>query len=97
MATRSRDLYLDLLERALTHTLYPEIDALEVPPEVASEWFSAIANSDDAALLFDPERTRREGRDWPRHAQTMVGVERLHSVRACIETVLDERRRQTDS
>jgi O-methyltransferase len=88
--TQLRDLYLDLLERALTHTLYAGADVVEPPEDVKREWWNALAGTKEAALIFDPERTRREGRDWPRFAQTMVGVERLHNVRACVETVLVE-------
>ncbi|RMH70233.1 MAG: macrocin O-methyltransferase [Actinomyces sp.] len=35
----------------------------------------------------DPAR-RREGRDWPPHAETMVGRLRLEQIRSCVEAVL---------
>lgn len=38
---------------------------------------------------FDPEK-RREGRDWPRSALTMIGERRLDNVRHCVETVLGD-------
>ena len=31
---------------------------------------------------------RRDGRDWPHFAHTMIGMERLHHLRACAETSL---------
>ena len=36
---------------------------------------------------FDAER-RQVGRDWPADAETMVGLERLANVRACLESVI---------
>lgn len=35
--------------------------------------------------------TREHGRDWPEHAHTMIGVHRLHHLRACAERVLRDR------
>jgi len=88
--SRVRDLYLDLLIGALTHTLYRDPDAIEVPAEIADELIGPVIEAGEAKLIFDPHRTRAEGRDWPRHGQTMIGVERLRNVRDCVEAVLDE-------
>jgi O-methyltransferase len=83
-----RDRYLDLLERALMHTLYEGVDALQPPPGASEFW--DVATDDEKRLALDPERTRREGRDWPAFGQTMVGAARLHSVRRCVETLVAE-------
>ena len=36
---------------------------------------------------FDPAQ-RAEGRDWPAHAHTMIGLKRLDSLQSCVEDVL---------
>lgn len=36
---------------------------------------------------FDPT-LRAEGRDWPAHAHTMIGLKRLDSLQSCVEDVL---------
>jgi Macrocin-O-methyltransferase (TylF) len=36
---------------------------------------------------FDPTQ-RAEGRDWPAHAHTMIGLKRLDSLQFCVEDVL---------
>jgi O-methyltransferase len=69
---RIRDRYLDLLIGALTHTIYAGVDLEETPDPIREE----------------PGRRRAEGRDVPRYAQTMVGLERLRNVRRCVETAL---------
>ena len=41
-------------------------------------------------LLYDDvdARTRREGRDWPLRAYTMIGLERLNNLQYCIQDVI---------
>jgi O-methyltransferase len=85
-----RDLYLELLIGSLTHTLYAGVDQIPVPAEGQREFFRAIVEAGEGALLFDPQQARAEGRDWPRYAQTMVGLERMRNVRGCVETALAE-------
>jgi O-methyltransferase len=40
-------------------------------------------------VKFDREK-RSLGRDWPTHADTMIGLKRLENVRYCVATVLTE-------
>jgi O-methyltransferase len=40
-------------------------------------------------VKFDREM-RSLGRDWPRHADTMIGLKRLENVRYCVETALND-------
>lgn len=41
--------------------------------------------------LEGPEAlSRKDGRDWPQFAHSMIGVERMHHLRACAEMALDE-------
>lgn len=85
-----RDIYLNLLIGSLTHTVYPGVDTIEVPEELQERLAPGIAESGEGWMLFRPELARAEGRDWPLYAQTMVGLERMRSVRRCVETVLTE-------
>lgn len=51
---------------------------------------------DDGTRFFGPEPAslaerhalRRDGRDWPRHAETMIGLTRLEQFQAAIESVV---------
>jgi O-methyltransferase len=42
-----------------------------------------------AMPLTDAE-TRRQGRDWPIYAQTMIGAKRLRNLRSCVQRVITE-------
>lgn len=90
-----RSLYLDLLERSLTHTLYAGADAVGFPPGGwARRRILALLRGRGiipVRVLPEQERVQREGRAWPLFAQTMVGLERLRNLRTCIETILEER------
>lgn len=72
-------LYLDLLEQTLTGVIIEDAGVL---PDVPSS--TAVAS-----LGYDRER-RRMGMDWPTHAHTMVGLERLKNLRQLVGRVLDE-------
>jgi O-methyltransferase len=88
-----RERYLDLLERAVTHSLYHPPDSGQAP-EFAREAFEReLARSGELERLAvgRTQRARAEGRDWPVYAPTMVGRERLRNVRRCTEAVLSER------
>jgi len=69
---RLRALYLDNMERMLCNSIYPD----------ASLQSLRAGDSDDAESL------RREGRDWPAVAHTMIGVRRIQQLRGCVEQVL---------
>jgi hypothetical protein len=66
-------MYLDLLKRTLSGMVYHD-------PSIPVAWRSY-------ASVYDEER-RRTGRDWPLHAQTMIGLTRLNNLQSCIEQVL---------
>jgi hypothetical protein len=90
-AARLRARYLDLMKGALTHTLYR-------PMDVRFENAGYVMNDENemrdavAAELtkesFDWADVRADGRDWPRFAQTMVGLKRLDNVQRCVERVI---------
>jgi hypothetical protein len=68
------NLYLDLLKRCLTRTLFPD---QRYGPDITKP------------LPFDPD-LRRVGRDWPTEAVTMVGMERLNTLQNAVESVVAE-------
>jgi hypothetical protein len=82
------DLYLELLKRALTHTLYWPIDATPLADYASEEMKAAVLELLEREGSLDFSTTRAEGRDWPKFAQTMVGRARLDNVHACIEQVV---------
>lgn len=89
---RLRILYLDLLERALTHMLYRPLDiTLEEsldPDDPGGSDVREAASRGRSQKDFNWVKVRSEGRDMPWCAQTMVGIERLANVRVCVERVL---------
>lgn len=78
------------------------VDAPECPagpdsPEPAvtpgNDYLDLIERALTGALFLDDERhanLRRDGRDWPETAHTMIGMARLHHLRACVETAIRE-------
>jgi O-methyltransferase len=83
-----RRLYLDLLEKAVLHTLYWPPDARQPPEYVKEAYTREFERLNIKFVLPSPEENRAHGRDWPVYAQTMVGVDRLRNVRECVESVL---------
>jgi O-methyltransferase len=93
----SADLYLGLLKRLLTRTLYGE----EVVPARTGSWLKKAVLS---ILRFGARRSRvefverlqvdlsvrEEGRDWPFDAETMVGLRRLENIQDAVRTVIEE-------
>jgi hypothetical protein len=70
----SYSLYLDLLQRTLTGYIYQD-------PSIPTAW--------SPVSVFDADR-RLDGRDWPLHAHTMIGIKRLDNLQRLIERVLDD-------
>ncbi|MFG2825497.1 alpha/beta fold hydrolase [Kitasatospora sp. NPDC048365] len=66
------ELYIDLLKRTLTNTVYED-------PPLPSDWAPDTA--------YDPI-SRHAGLDWPSTAHTMVGLRRLDNVQYCVERIL---------
>ena len=90
-----RFLYLDLLKKALTYSLwgetYREVKGHTTARRLLLRPLRSLLQSRRLALVhripFDPA-ARAEGRDMPESAHTMVGVRRLSSLQSCIEQVL---------
>lgn len=68
------DLYLGLLRCTLTGVIYED-------PSIPTAW--------RPVSVYDAER-RQTGRDWPLHAHTMIGMDRLNNLQYCIETIIDD-------
>ena len=99
-------LYLDLLEKALLHTLYFPPDVRDKPAYADEPFRKAFMeemekqrrDADEPGPELTPAEQRQmvmaeqraQGRDWPVYAQTMIGVRRLRNVRRCVQTVIDE-------
>lgn len=81
-----RNLYIDLLKRALTHSLWEQSE----PPANGIRQLLKHA----APSLFGRGGTSakdlEEGRGWPDFAHTMIGLARLDNLQHCIETVINE-------
>jgi hypothetical protein len=88
-AVRLRARYLDLMKGALTHTLYRPMDVrFENSGYVVGEEVRESVEKEFSKADFDWADVRADGRDWPRFAQTMVGLKRLDNVQRCVEQVL---------
>ena len=93
------ELYLDLIKRCLTGSAFPaEYRPLLQPGSGATKTQMALhayLGGLLARLNFGVYRKvkvdplqRREGRDWPAEADTMIGLQRLDQLQACITDVL---------
>ena len=92
----SATLYLDLLKKCLSHYIWR--DSYE-PVDVKDTYGDDNIKSQLANLLNDNNLTlarripfqaerRAEGLDWPRDADTMIGLKRLDNLQSCMEDVL---------
>jgi O-methyltransferase len=73
--TRPELLYLDLLKRCLTRTLFPDS--------------SVVAGLAPYPAEYDAAK-RSEGLDWPSEAETMIGTLRLDNVQSCATKALQQ-------
>jgi O-methyltransferase len=86
------DPYIDLVKRALTHTLYGDIDLGGYGGwTVFSRIVGRLLRMKDLVpmrIVPVPEEAREEGLDWPIFAQTMIGRKRLDNLHFCVDDVL---------
>ena len=77
------------MKGALTHTLYRPMDVrFENAGYVVGEEMRESVEQEFSKEDFDWADVRADGRDWPRFAQTMVGLKRLDNVQHCVEQVI---------
>lgn len=90
-ASDAVDRYLTLLEQVLTRSLVPDRYAPVGTKGTLKHVVGSVLARRRLSLVrevgYDPA-ARREGRDRPAGAETMVGLLRLQNVRHCIEEVL---------
>jgi len=78
--TSARDLYLDLLIKALANTIYGDpATGIYMHPNVTPEHMAPYG-----------EAYREVGLDWPLIAHTMAGLRRLENLRDLTQCVVDE-------
>lgn len=96
LALTTKNLYLDLLKKCLTRSIFEERGERYRPLRggwrgVVFQPFEWILAAKGLELIrranFDSE-ARAEGRDWPAEAETMVGLRRLDNLEHCIDEVI---------
>ena len=92
-------LYLDLMKKVLTYSLWTEPGRsvseylyrlppiLRFPTRLAIRGFRRLNIDLIARKDYDNDQ-REEGRLWPGHAHTMIGRHRLDNLQYCVESVL---------
>ncbi|MFZ6773928.1 TylF/MycF family methyltransferase [Undibacterium sp. SXout7W] len=101
MSEKSQMLYLELLKKTLSFTLWPEppipVKAFNyLQPPLKRFWFSLLSRVlklGQFQLVRDfhyKPAQRYEGQIWPSCADTMIGMKRLDNLQAAIETVIRE-------
>ena len=103
MATNGEtgELYLDLMKRALSYTLYPEppapidmfLSRASAPKRFVASLVSRALRHTRYELVRDSrggEEDRYSGAIWPVYADTMIGLPRLDNIQYAIETVVED-------
>lgn len=87
------DRYLDLLAGVLTRSLFSDQETQLVLSQKPLKARLLRAIERRGYRLVRPVRAevREEGRDWPSHAETMIGAKRMANLRYCVETALADR------
>jgi O-methyltransferase len=96
-----RQIYLDLLKRTLSHSLWVErtrpIEASRMgkgPKREIVRFITSVLRLLKIRLVLDVpvnEEGKREGRIWPEFAHTMIGSLRLNNLQTCIETIIKDK------
>src|SRR5437764_6884541 len=102
MKTTPEQLYLDLLKKTLSFSLWPEpplpIATFNYARPAWKRAVLAVAERLTAPAglkIVKPARVtaaeREQGQSWPSYADTMIGMRRLDNLQSCIESVLRDR------
>lgn len=91
----NRQLYLDLIKKVLTDSIYrgsSESDILSsrLPVKLIVKLLKSFNLKLSLIKSFDSKR-RAKGTDWPQRAHTMIGMKRLDNLQFCIERLLNEK------
>ncbi|MBI2838817.1 MAG: class I SAM-dependent methyltransferase [Acidobacteria bacterium] len=92
MTAATRLLYLDLIKKTLTCTVYEGLDgSLWIPKNRLQRLLVGLVVPTEVRLSQAADiNQRREGREWPVLAQTMIGLNRLDHLQYCVERVLTD-------
>jgi O-methyltransferase len=101
MAQKPELLYLNLMKKALSFTLWPEpptpISAFNYTrSSVTKALVSTVSKVLDKAhlkIVQDQQPSydqRASGQVWPGYADTMIGLKRLDNLQRCIESILED-------
>lgn len=86
---RLTDLYLDLIKKCLTHSLWFEQEE-EVLGSKRGLLPKLFGGSDDPEKREKLLQDKLNGRVWPQFAHTMIGFPRLNNLEFCVRSVLDD-------
>jgi O-methyltransferase len=89
----TKQLYLDLMKRALTYLIYGQEEFMPAqrPRDFVRRFvFDALDKRGIVPMRRLPVNleNRIEGRDWPAVGLTMIGMKRLNQLQECVEDVL---------
>ncbi len=101
MRIKPEELYLDLLKKSLSFTLWPEppipITTMNFQRSFIKRTMLAIVSQvlDKYRLQLVKNRSfftyqRTEGQMWPSYAHTMIGLKRLDNLQYCITKVIEQ-------
>jgi O-methyltransferase len=95
MITEPSELYLDLLKKCLTRSIFGEKFRSLSPGDtkftdrIVQKWLASRDLQIVRAAKFDPS-LRAEGIDWPEEGETMIGLKRLQNLQDCITDVVEK-------
>jgi len=86
------EMYLELMKRCLTNTLYDAPDLVPLGPRSAIERLvvSAFRSWGITLARAKPADDRARGLDKNPNAHTMIGLERLGNIQSCVEQILQD-------
>lgn len=88
----NRELYLDLMKKCLTHSLwYDQEDDYEPKLHgVAKLAFNTLVQPRLKKKRKKSVEEKIEGQIWPKFAHTMIGFPRLDNIQFCVQSVIDD-------
>jgi len=91
-------IYLELLKKTLTHSLWTERTRLITPATMSYSLKRHIVASVIGILHkfriglvreIGPDQSKQAGGEsWPEHAHTMIGLKRLNNIQECVENII---------
>ncbi len=86
-------LYLDLMKKCLTNTIYGNAEYVKVSSNgfikrIIVQLFGSAGITLVRTNTYS-HQARESGLDWPPYAHTMIGLRRLNNIQACVEEKLE--------